>query len=113
MENCETIQPIFNSTSIPEGKEKDIYLIILIPKEEEEENEKSKELCFISKIVPEIFYEKDIQIGKSSFFKLRIFKIILEKEEKAEKGKEKEIPIKIEYTIGYDIYTIKFDYKNN
>ena len=49
--------------STKEDKEKDICLLIIIPKEIEKENQKEEnliELNFISEMGPEIIYEKDI-----------------------------------------------------
>ena len=102
--------------STKEGKEEDIYLFIIIPKEIEKENQKEEnlnELYFTSEIVPEIIYEKEIKKEDGSSFVHRIFKFKRKKEENEVNNKGKEIPYTIEYLVGNDVYTIKFTVKEN
>ena len=57
--------------STKEDKEKDIYLLIIIPKEIEREHQKEEnlnELNFTSEIVPEIIYEKRNKKKRWFFF---------------------------------------------
>ena len=102
--------------STNEDKQKEIYFMVLIPKEEEKEKEKgeeetSKELNFISEIVPDIIYEKTIKIAKGSFLDHKVFKFGVKNEEENKKIENHKYII--EYLIGNDIYTITFDVEAN
>ena len=92
---------------VSNGSEKEIYFIVLTEKDKNDEKEISNGLNFSSEIVPEVYYEKDIEKENGSLIKHRIFKLNIKKD-----GQE-EIPIRIDYEIGNDIYTIKFEIKNN
>ena len=113
--NIQSQEKIVESTN--EDKEKEIYFMVLIPKEEESEKEKeeetSNELNFISEIIPEIIYENEIEKEDGSSIDNKVFKFKVKKEEANEKKKKNEIPYTIEYTIGNDIYTITFTVKEN
>ena len=88
--------------------EKDIYLIVLIPKEtENKKTENPNEISFTSDIVPKIYYEKDIKTGKETSLEHKVLLL------KVDCEKRKENPYIIEYLIGNDIYTIKFEVKKN
>ena len=89
------------------SSEKELYFIVLTEKDKNDEKEISNGLNFSSEIAPQIYYEKDIEKENGSLIKHRVFKLSIKKND------QKEIPIKIEYEIGDDIYTIKFEIKNN
>ena len=67
------------SESTKDGEENTIYFIILIPKEIETENKKEEspiELNFITDVVPEIIYEKEISKEDGTTLIHRIFKYL-------------------------------------
>jgi len=93
--------------STDEDKEREIYFMVLILKEEIKET--SNELNFTSEIEPEIIYEKEIEKENGSVFECKVFKFKVKKKE----ANENEILYTIEYLIGNDIYTIRFNNKEN
>ena len=93
--------------STDEDKEREIYFMVLILKEEIKET--SNELNFTSEIEPEIIYEKEIEKENGSVFECKVFKFKVKKKE----ANENEILYTIEYLIGNDIYTIRFNNKDN
>jgi len=104
------------SESTKDGEENTIYFVVLIPKEIETENKKEEspiELNFITDVVPEIIYEKEISKEDGTTLIHRIFKFKMKKEEidLAEKGKKNSYTFK--YIIGNDVYTISFSAKKN
>ena len=91
-----------------EENEKEIYFMITLSKEEAKESE--FKFKFLSKIVPEIIYEKEIKIQKGELVKQKVFKLVAKNKTK-KKGEK--IPFIIQYRTGDYIYTISFTVKEN
>ena len=94
-----------SSTQIQRNdEEKEIYFMVLAPKEKEEiEKENLKKIKFKSENKPRIIYEKEIKIENESYLKHKVFKLNIKNEKK----------IEIEYSIEDDIYNISFTLEEN